>query len=79
MVDGKKQGCAKETIRLTGSALRALLQRGADLLNSESVKEVLAKEKTWSSSRRRNVINAYTLLLKFKNLFQPQNLKRSPV
>jgi len=61
----EKQGYAKETIRLAGSALRALLQRGADLLNSESVKEVLAKEKTWSSSRRRNVINVYTLFLKF--------------
>jgi len=61
----EKQGFAKDTIRGYGSCLRALLHRNADLLNPESVKETLAKEKTWSQNRRRNVINAYTLFLKF--------------
>ena len=32
----------------------------------ESVKEALAKEQKWSSNRRKNVINYYTLFLKFK-------------
>jgi integrase len=61
----EKEGFAKDTIRGYGSCLRALLQRNADLLDPESVKEVLAKEKRWSQNRRRNVINAYTLFLKF--------------
>jgi len=64
----EKRGYAKETIRGTGSCLRALLHRNADLLNPESVKEVLAKEKSWSPNRRRNVINAYDLFLKFIRL-----------
>jgi integrase len=39
--------------------------RGANLADPESVKEALSKEQKWSQNRRRNVINAYTLLLKF--------------
>ncbi len=61
----EKQGFAKDTIRGYGSCLRALLYRNADLLDPESVKEALAKEKAWSQNRRRNVINAYTLFLRF--------------
>jgi len=64
----EKEGHAKETIRCYGSCLRALLQRGADIFNAESVKEVLAKEKAWSQNRRRNVINAYTKFLEFSGL-----------
>lgn len=61
----EKEGFAKDTIRGYGSCLRALLQRNADLLDPESVKEALAKETRWSQNRRRNVINAYTLFLRF--------------
>jgi len=64
----QKQGYAPETIRGNQSCLRALLTRNADLLNPESVKETIAKEKTWSQNRRRNVINAYTLFLKINGL-----------
>jgi len=72
----QKQGYAPESIRGNQSCLRALQTRNADLLNPESVKEVLAREarkaengeKGWSSNRRRNVINAYTLFLKFNGL-----------
>jgi len=64
----QKQGYAPETIRGNQSCLRALLTRNADLLNPESVKEALAKEKNWSQNRRRNVINAYTLFLKINSL-----------
>ena len=60
----EKQGYAKETIRGYSSSLRALLHRHANLLDPESVKDALAKEKKWSQNRRRNVINAYTLFLK---------------
>jgi integrase len=61
----QKEGYSKETIRGDCGCLRALALRGADLADPETVKEVLAKEQTWSQNRRRNVINAYTLLLKF--------------
>jgi len=60
----EKQGYASGTVRSNSSALRALLARNANLLDPESVKEALAKEKNWSQNRRRNVINAYTLFLK---------------
>ena len=73
----QKEGYGFETVRLNTSALRALVIRGANLADPEDVKEVLAnqtikekayKSKIWSSSRRRNVINAYTLFLKFHGL-----------
>ncbi len=62
----QKEGYAKETIRGDSGCLRALVIRGANLADSESVKETLAIEKAWSQSRRSNVINAYTLFLKFQ-------------
>ena len=61
----QKEGYAQESIRGNCGCLRALTLRGADLADPESVKAVLAKEQKWSQNRRRNVINAYTLLLKF--------------
>lgn len=60
----EKQGYASGTIRSNSGALRALLTRNANLLDPESVKEALAREKNWSQNRRRNVINAYTLFLR---------------
>ena len=63
----KKQGYSEETVRLHVSALRTLLARGADLFNTDSVKELIAKQ-NWSDTRRRNVINAYTVFLKLNGL-----------
>jgi len=62
-----KQGYSKGTIRLHISVLRTLHNRGADLYDSETVKEVIARQK-WSDARRRNVINAYTTFLKQNGL-----------
>lgn len=64
----EKQGYAKETIRTNDGCLRALQRRNADLLNPESVKEVLAREKSWSQNRKRNVINAVTLFYKVHHI-----------
>jgi len=64
----EKEGYAKDTIRCAAGALRALQQRGADLSDPESVKEALAKEQKWSPNRRKNVINSYTLFLKFNKV-----------
>lgn len=63
----QKQGYAEATIRLTHTALKVLMDRGADLADPENVKEVIAQQ-TWSGNRRRNVINAYTQFLTYLGL-----------
>lgn len=64
----EKQGYAPETIRTNAGGLRALVKRNANLLDPESVKETLAREKAWGENRRRNIINAYGLFLKVNGL-----------
>ena len=58
----QSQGYKVTTIRLSFSALSTLINRGADLANPETVKEVMAKQ-NWSGNRKRNVINAYSYFL----------------
>jgi integrase/ribosomal protein S27AE len=62
-----KQGYAKATNRTYITCLRMLLKKGANLHDSESVKEALAKQK-WSANRKRIAINSYTLFLKMEGL-----------
>jgi integrase len=62
----KKQGYADGTIETYVIILKVLKRRGADLNNPESVKEVIAKQKTWSKGRQWNVCKAYTLFLKMQ-------------
>jgi integrase/predicted RNA-binding Zn-ribbon protein involved in translation (DUF1610 family) len=64
----QQQGYASDTIRSNGSCLRALIARGANLADPETVKTALAREQKWSQHRRRNVINAYTLFLRFNGM-----------
>jgi integrase/predicted RNA-binding Zn-ribbon protein involved in translation (DUF1610 family) len=73
----KLQGYKDSTIRLSQSALRTLITRGAVLTDPETVKGVIAKQsdketafknKIWSGSRKRNVINAYTDFLTYLGL-----------
>ncbi len=64
----KKQNFSPETVRTYSSSVKLLMKRGADLLDSESVKAVIAKQ-TWSPNRKRNVINAYSLFLKTLGLY----------
>jgi len=59
----QRQNYAEETIRLNRIALQVLMDRGADLFNTDTVKDTIAKQK-WSANRRRNVIIAYTNFLK---------------
>jgi integrase len=63
----EKQGYSISTIRLNRIALKVLCERGANLTDPETVKEVIFKQ-SWSESRKRNVINAYTLYLKIQGL-----------
>jgi integrase len=71
------QGYRHSTIRLSQSALRTLIARGAALTNPETVKQVIANQskletafnsKIWSGNRKRNVINAYTAFLEYLGL-----------
>jgi integrase len=73
----KLQGYAESTIKLSHSALKVLAERGADLVDPESVKEVIARQfdvetafkgRVWSQNRKRNVVNAYTQFLKYLGL-----------
>ena len=64
----ERQRYSEATIKLNLSCLRTLRAKGADLLDTENVKEVIAKTKSWSESRKRNIINAYNLFLKLNGI-----------
>ena len=63
----KKQNFSQATIRTYSSIVKLLMKRGADLLDPESVKAVIAMQ-VWSPNRKRTVINAYSLFLKMLGL-----------
>ena len=81
----QKQNFQPETRRTNIGSLRALIERNANLMNPESVKETLMNAtvfnkdgsagRAWSANRKRNVINAYTLFLKVNGLHweKPKN------
>ena len=59
----KKNGYREATIRGASKELEILARRGANILDSESVKEVIANQ-PWAESRKLRVVNLYTLFLK---------------
>jgi integrase/recombinase XerD len=63
----KKQGYAPSTIDTYARILKTLYNKGANLYDSESVKEVIAQQ-DWSKGRKWNVVKAYTLFLKMQGL-----------
>ena len=54
-----KEGYAETTIQIRTRLLKTLKKRGANLFDPESVKEVIAKQKTWSESSKSEIVNAY--------------------
>jgi integrase len=64
----RQEGYQPETIRGNAGCLKGLTVRGANLNDPETVKTALALEQKWSQSRKSNVINAYTLFLKFRGM-----------
>ncbi|MCK4826392.1 tyrosine-type recombinase/integrase [bacterium] len=44
------------------------MKRGADLLNPQSVKEVIARQETWDAGTKIYVVNSYSCYLKMKGL-----------
>jgi len=72
----KKQGYAEITITERCKLLKTLINRGANLTDPESVKEVIAKQK-WSEGRKENAVDAYTsFLLMTGKTWQPPRYKR---
>jgi len=59
----KKQGYAESTITGRVKALEILCRRGANLLDPESVKEVMARQ-NWSEGRKATIVKAYNCFLR---------------
>jgi integrase len=59
----KKQGQAETTILTRGRQLSVLVKRGADINDSESIKEVIA-DQTWVNKRKQNAVDTYSCYLK---------------
>jgi integrase len=62
----KKQGYAEATIKGRVKLLRTMCKRGAHLNDSESIKDVIARQKTWSNTRKNLAVIAYDCYLKMK-------------
>jgi integrase/predicted RNA-binding Zn-ribbon protein involved in translation (DUF1610 family) len=72
----KKQGYAEATIVDRCRLLKTLVNKGANLMNPESVKEVIAAQK-WSEGRKEFAVDAYSSFLKMVGLeWQPPRYKR---
>jgi len=59
----QKQGYKEPTIRTRIVRLETLVRRGANLSDPESVKQIIALQKTWSDGTKSNVVDAYTCFL----------------
>ena len=67
----KKQGYADLTVKNYTRNVRFLIERGANIYDQESVKEIIAKQK-WSEATRHIAINAYTTFLRMlKQTWEP--------
>ena len=58
----RRQGYRETTVVPRVGMLQTLVNRGADLLDPESVKDVIARQK-WSEGRKQNVVDAYSRFL----------------
>jgi integrase len=68
----KKQGYADATIEGRVQILKRLVRLGANLFDPESVKEVIAKQRSWTEGRKFNAIAAYTTFLQMYGMsWQP--------
>ena len=73
----KKQGYAKSTILGRTKLVHLMARRGADLWDPESVKELIAKQETWSEGTKANAVIAYNSFLAMEKLtWNPPRYKR---
>jgi integrase len=71
-----KQAYAQATIKTRTILIKRLVRRGADLLNPESVKEVIAKQ-PWSNARKVIAVDTYSCFLRMQGLkWDPPIYKR---
>ncbi len=61
----KKQGYKESTILSRGNRLKRLVRLGANLLDAESVKEIIATQDNWSEARKGAMVYAYDLFTKW--------------
>jgi len=64
----KKQGYKMSTIKVRVKALKWLIVLGADILNPESVKDVIAKKESWDDSTKGVICVAYESFLTMHGL-----------
>ncbi len=73
----KKQGYRDSTIAMYPQVIQMLSRREADILQPESVKEVISKQETWSINRKKLVADIYTTFLRFLGrIWEPPIYKR---
>lgn len=60
-----KQGYKQSTLGEYPTIIKTLAKRGANIFEPESVKEVIAQQKTWCTNRKHLVTNVYTTFLRF--------------
>lgn len=61
----RNEGYAPSTIEARGRKLRGLLKLGADLLDPQSVKEVVASQSSWNINTKKSIADIYTAFLSF--------------
>jgi integrase len=64
----QKQAYAETTYRNYTYLLKGLVNRGANLLDPESVKAAIAKAQDWCSGRKNNAVKAYALFAAMENI-----------
>ena len=64
----KREAYAEATITGYAYILETLLKRGANLYDPENIKDIIAKQDTWSPARKNQVAKAYTAFLKMHGL-----------
>jgi len=75
----EKEGYKELTIKGRTAQIKRLVNLGANLWDPESVKDIIAKQKTWGDGQKRNVIMAYNLFLQMEKMsWDPPRCKYSP-
>lgn len=74
----QKQGYRESTITNRASRLQRLMNLGADLLDPEDVKCVIAKQNNWKESRKEGVAYAYDLFAKCYGIEWTRPIYKAP-
>jgi len=64
----KKEAYAEDSIREYGYIIKTLVKHGADLYDPETIKEVIARQQTWGTARKNDVVKAYACFIRMQGL-----------